>query len=187
MHGLSFCVRHLHGWRSCTFSFLPDFVAKTQNPSVPVSSFEEFSVLSLDDFIGGDRDKLLLCPIIALPKYLTRTEQYRLGIEGLFVLTGRCKNWVSRNTISFWLHSVITMAHVFALEEDCPSLRVRAPKVRKVAMSLLFKRNCEVHQVLKVGTWSAQSTFSSFYLRDVTHRHLDTFSIVPVVAAQQNV
>ena len=33
--------------------------------------------------------------------------------------------------------------------------------------------------------WSAQSTFSAFYLRDVTHRHLDTFSIGPVVAAQQ--
>ena len=32
---------------------------------------------------------------------------------------------------------------------------------------------------------SAQSTFSSSYLRDVTHRHLDTFSIGPVVADQQ--
>ena len=57
-------------------------------------------------------------------------------------------------------------------------------EVRKVT-SLLFKRNCAVHQVLKVGTWSAQSAFSSFCLRDVTHRHLDTFSIGPVVAAQQ--
>ena len=37
---------------------------------------------------------------------------------------------------------------------------------------------------MKAETWSAQSTFSS-YLRDVTHRHLDTFSIGPVVAAQQ--
>ena len=47
-----------------------------------------------------------------------------------------------------------------------------------------FKRNCAVHQVLKVGTWSARSTFS-FYLSDVTHRHWDMFSIGPVVAAQQ--
>ena len=54
LHGLSFCVRHLHGWSSCTFSFLPDFMAKTQNPSVPDSRFDEFSVPFLDDFIGSD-------------------------------------------------------------------------------------------------------------------------------------
>ena len=185
LHGLSFRVRHSRGWKSCTFSFLPDFVAKTQNPSVPDSHFEEFSVPVLDDFVGDDRDGLLLCPSRALRKYLSRTEQYRPGIEYLFISMGGRKKRVSCNTISFWLRSVISMAHIFALEEDCRSLRVRAYEVRKVATSLLFKRNCMVHQVLKVGTWSAQSTFSAFYLRDVTHRHLDTFSICLVVAAQQ--
>ena len=73
------------------------------------------------------------------------------------------------------------MAHASASEEDCRSLKVSAHEVRSVAMSLLFKRNCMVHQVLKAGTWSAQSTFSTFYLRDVTHRHLDTSAIGPVV------
>ena len=33
--------------------------------------------------------------------------------------------------------------------------------------------------------WSAQSTFSSFYPRDVTHKHLNTFSIGPAVMTQQ--
>ena len=152
-------------------------MAKTQNPSVPDSHFEEFSVLSLDDFAGGDRGKLLLCLIRALRKYLTRMEQYRPGIEGLFVSTGRRKKWVSRNTISFWLRLVITLAHECASEEDCRSLRVRAHEVRKEVTPLLFKRNCAVHHVLKAGTWSVQSTFSSFYLRNVTHKHLDIFSI----------
>ena len=66
LHGPSFRVRHSHGWRSCTFSFLPDFVAKTQNPCIPNSHFEEFSVPSLDNFIGDDQDELLLSPIQAL-------------------------------------------------------------------------------------------------------------------------
>ena len=35
LHCLSFRVRHSRDWRSCTFTFLLDFVAKTQNPSVP--------------------------------------------------------------------------------------------------------------------------------------------------------
>ena len=100
---------------------------------------------------------------------------------------GRRKKRVSCNTISFCLHSVISLAHASASEEDCWSLRVRAHEVRKVATFLIFKRNCAVHQVLKAGTWSAQSTFSSSYLRDVTHRHLDTFSIELVVVVDQQV
>ena len=183
---LSFHVHHSHCWRSCAFSFLPDFMAKTQNPSIPDSRFEEFSVPSLDDFIVGDRGKVLLRPIRALRKYLTQMEQYHPGIKGLFVTTGWHKKLVSHNTISFWLCPVITLAHASTSEEDCQSLRVRAKEVRKVTTSLMFKRSCTVHQVLKAGTWSAQSTFSSFYLRDVTHRHLNTFSIGPVVVAQQD-
>ena len=58
LQGLSFRVHHLCGWKSCTLLFLPDFVAKTQNPSVPDSHFEEFSVPLLDDFVGDDRDEL---------------------------------------------------------------------------------------------------------------------------------
>ena len=36
-------------------------MAKTQHPSIPYSHFEEFSVSSLDDFVGGNQDELLLC------------------------------------------------------------------------------------------------------------------------------
>ena len=77
------------------------------------------------------------------------------------------------------------MAHASTSKEDCHALRVKVHQVRKVVTSLLFKRNCVVHQVLKEGTWSSQSTFSAFYLRDVAHRHLDTFSNDPVVVAQE--
>ena len=119
---------------------------------------------SLDDFVGGDRDELLLCPIRTLRKYLSQIEQYCPSIEGLFISMGRHKKKVSCNTISFWLQSVISLAYASALEKDCLSLRVRVHEVRKVVTSLLFKKNCVVHQVLKAETWSAQSTFSSFYL-----------------------
>ena len=48
---LSYQVRYSKGWRSCTFSFLPDFVAKTQNPSMFESCFKEFTVSFLADFM----------------------------------------------------------------------------------------------------------------------------------------
>ena len=91
-----------------------------------------------------DRDELLLCPVRAFRKYLSQMKQFCPGIEILFVATGRVKERVS-------LNMVISMAHASALEEGCRSLRVRAHEVRKVAMSLLFKRHCTVHQVLKAG------------------------------------
>ena len=50
LHGLSW-IRRSRGWRSCTCLFLPDFVTKTQNPSVPDSRFKEFSIPSLDDLL----------------------------------------------------------------------------------------------------------------------------------------
>ena len=130
-------VASVLGWKSCTFSF-PDFVAMTQNPLLPDSHSEEFSVPSLDDFVGDDIDELLMCPIRALRKYQSRMEQYRPGIEGLFISMGRRKKRVSRNTISFWLLSLISMAHTSAPVEDCCSLRVRVHEVRKVATSLLL-------------------------------------------------
>ena len=43
LYSLSFQVRHSLGWRACTFSFLPNFVGKTQNSSVPDDQFVEFS------------------------------------------------------------------------------------------------------------------------------------------------
>ena len=82
---LSYHVQHLHSWGSCTFSFLTDFVVKTQNPSVPDPSFNELLVSSLDDFVGGNRDELLLCPIRALWKYLAHMDQFHLDIPFLFV------------------------------------------------------------------------------------------------------
>ena len=77
---------------------------------------------------------------------------------------GMLKKMVSCNTISFWLWSLISFAHSSALEENCWSLGVRANEVRKVAVSLLFKRNCVVHWVLKAGTWSAHAVYLALLL-----------------------
>ena len=78
LHDFSYWVRHLHDWRSCTFSFLPDFVAMTQNLAMPDPGYDEFSVPSLVDFAGGYLNELLLCPIRALWKYLLHRSSFVL-------------------------------------------------------------------------------------------------------------
>ena len=54
---------HSQGWRAFCSLFVPDFVPKTQNPSIHDPRFTEFTIPSLDDCMDGDRVELLLCPI----------------------------------------------------------------------------------------------------------------------------
>ena len=66
-------------------------------------------------------------------------------------------------------------------------LPVPSPKAQEtsgIAPSLLFKKNFAVNQVLKAGTWLHHITFTHHYLRDLSHRSLDTFHLGLVVAAQ---
>ena len=87
--------------------------------------------------------------------------------------------------ILFSIRSIMNHSYEFASKEDGRSLRVRAHKVNKVPTSSLFRRNCTILQVLKAGTWSSLSTISAFYLQYVILRHMNTFSIDPVVVAQE--
>ena len=51
LHRLSSRVRHSTGWKSCTFSFVPGFVAKTQNPLIRDFRIKEFTIPSLMEFM----------------------------------------------------------------------------------------------------------------------------------------
>ncbi|MGL5405356.1 MAG: hypothetical protein ACRDAX_00930, partial [Propionibacteriaceae bacterium] len=185
LHGLSYDVRHSRGWGSVTLDFVPNFVAKTQKPSIPDDRFESFTIPSLMDFTDNDADEMLLCPVRALRRYLKRTRHLRPECRRLFVSTGVTKKEVSKNTLSFWLREVIRRAYEADGSDDIRTSRPRAHEVRSIGPSLAFRKNFSVAQVLKAGVWSNQTTFTSFYLRDIAHRSLDTFSLGPVVAAQQ--
>ena len=51
-------------------------------------------------------------------------------------------------------------------------MRARTPEVRSIRTSLLIKI-FGVQRGLRVGAWNSQMTFTSFHLRDVTHRSMD--------------
>ena len=110
--------------RSCIFSFLPDFVAKTQNPSVYEPCFKEFTAPLLADLLDEDRDEMLLCPIRALKRYLSGTEQFRLECPSLFVSKTKTKKRVSQNVISVWIIWVISHTYQSATDEGCRTVKV---------------------------------------------------------------
>ena len=99
LHALSHRVSHSAGWSEVSFSFVPGFVAKTQDQSSHDPQFETFTIPALpksrDSPIGR-----LLCPVRAVKHYLTRTAQHRARCERLFVASGLTKKVISKNTVS---------------------------------------------------------------------------------------
>ena len=116
----------------------------------------------------------LLCPVRAVKRYRPAPPAMRT------IATGRTKKEVSKNTVSFWLRKVISLAYQLS-GKPLPSPSPLARETRGIAPSLLFKKNYAVSQVLKAGTWRRH------YLRDLSHKSLDTFHLGPVVAAQATV
>ena len=55
-----------HSWSSCHFSLVQEFVAKTRNTALQDAVFGCFSLPFLSDFMGGNREEMLLCPVQAL-------------------------------------------------------------------------------------------------------------------------
>ena len=181
LHALSHRVSHSIGWKEVSFSFVPGFVAKTQDQPSLDPRFESFTIPALPKSRDSPNGRLL-CLVRAVKYYLARTAQHRPRCKRLFVASGRTKKEISKNTVSFWLCRVISLAYQLSGKPlPTPPL---ARETRSIAPSLLFKKNYAVSQVLKAGTWRRHTTFTRHYLRDLSHKSLDTFHLGPVVVAQ---
>ena len=182
LHTLSYRVSHSRGWAEVSFSSVPGFMAKTRDPSSLAPRFEGFTVPALPN-TRNNLNGRLLCPVRLVRCYLDRTAAHRPLCKWLFVTAGRSKEEISKTTVSFWLRKTISRAYELSgAEQPVPAPRAR--ETRGIAPSLLFKKNFAVDQVLKAGMWRRHTTFTRHYLRDLAHRSLDTFHLVPVVAAQ---
>ena len=107
LHFLSYRVSHTRGWGKFSFSFIPGFVAKTQDPSSLAPRFEGFSPPALPN-ARNNRNGRLLCPLRAVRRYLDRTAAHPPRCERLFVTAGRSKKEISKTTVSFWLRKPIS-------------------------------------------------------------------------------
>ncbi|MPC69696.1 hypothetical protein E2C01_063927 [Portunus trituberculatus] len=181
LHSLMAELRHSKGLTSMTFSFAPNFLAKTQ--CLVQHSFDEFTIPALSDFVEKDEVDCLLCSVQIVCEYLHRTRDCRPACPRLLVTVSDPKRAVHPHTLSKWICQVIRRACVSVSEEQSRVLKVNAHEVRAIATSVLFRKVKSLDLVLKAGTWKSMTTFASFYLRDVTHRCLDTFFLGPVVSA----
>ena len=151
-----------------SLSFVPGFVAKTQDQSSFDPRFESFTIPALPKSSSFPNGRLL-CPVRAVKRYLDRTAQRRPQCEWLFIATGRTKKEVAKNTVSFWLRKVISLAYQLSGKPlPSPSPSPLARETPGIAPSLLFKKSYAVSQVLKAGTGRRHTTFTCHYLRDLS-------------------
>lgn len=188
IHALTYLVDHTEGWKTITLHFDPSFVAKTQKPSDPSTQLTTVTIPALAPSVEEGLPDRSLCPVRALRYYLDRTAASRPGRRRLFIPNqlGRTKD-ISKATLSHWVQEVIREAYSEATNEDARLSLKKASvhELRAMSTSLLFHKNQSLSDVMAAACWKGSSTFSSFYLRDVSLTSEGLSSLGPIVAAQE--
>ncbi len=135
---------------------------------------------------GGIPDRTL-CPVRALKAYLDATASIRKERLRLFIsVQPNRKSEISRDTISRWLVETIQAAYKHAQSDSSAQVLagVTGHQVRAMATSWLAFSGASPSEIKEAAFWKGQSTFSSFYLRDLCVQEGEIFSLGPLVAAQ---
>lgn len=167
---------------SVSLRFLPEFLAKTQDPS---SSLPSVTVRSLSDILARDDEDRKLCPVRALSYYLARSNPRRKNQRRLFIsLNEEYSRDIAAGTVSRWISATIVQAYQSSAQ-SMSALNPRAHEVRALATSAAFQQSVALHQVLAAAFWRSENPFINHYLRDLRSRRLDGSFTVSFVAAQE--
>ena len=80
---------------------------------------------------------------------------------------------IASPTITRWIKTVIVDAHRLVKDQDIKLEGVKAT-------SLAFK-NASLEQVLEMGGWTNHSTFTSYYLRDLSRQNENQYRLAPIL------
>ena len=183
LQALSASVGHSQDWSDVKLSFVPGFRPKTDSARRPMA--RSLLIPALPPSVGEQVSDLRLCPVRALRTYLDKTAASRPGVSRLFVSVRNVSRPMSKNAISFFLRQAILLAFQDVSEDVRTFSKVQAREIRALASSTLFRKNMSLSDIRDSAIWRSESTFISFYLRDVSHTFLDISSLGPVVAARR--
>ena len=168
-----------------TLRLAVEFLAKNQAPDEVRRPFE---IRALAHRVQPDMPDASLCPVRALKIYVERAQPIRRGRRRLFLsLQQNSSREVSKDTISRWIVTIITQALQKAGGDR--NLRaiagVSAHQVRSMASSWAAFCGADLESVKRSVFWKGQSTFSSFYLRDLAAQVGQISALSPLIAAQR--
>ena len=178
------------GLSSCKSNFVlafdRNFVSKTRQ----TTKLSERHVVLPALHEEGD-DVQLLCPVRAIVVYLERTKQVRSqhNPKKLFISykSGFEGHDVSTQSISRWIQQAIKWSYLAAAShgEMLKVHKIKAHDVRAFATSVAFERNVSLADIMAAACWRCHTTFTSYYLRDLSLQSNDLYKLGPIVAAQQ--
>ena len=162
----------------------PAFLTKNQRlePAPPVV------IRALQPLLADPTDPdYRLCPVRALTHYIRRTKERRGSCFRLFLpIRADDSNRLSPDSISRWIRSAIKKAYETAGQSDHFKglAGVSAHEVRALSTSWAAFNNVPTAEILKAAYWNNETTFSSFYLRDMSAQASQLEALGPIASAQ---
>ena len=165
------------------------FLAKNHQTSTGRGRFQGFWIKSMADYLGADMHDVdgTLCPVRAMTEYMERTKNSRKDIRQLLLAVPRSKSHkikpANKNTISSWIKHVVGEAYLNVPDDSPYRLDRSAHEVRALAASLCAYKNVAIDSILAQCRWQRESTFSSFYLREMRGTEDGMHRLPPFMAA----
>lgn len=186
IHALQKNVKFSQDWARMTLFPSPDFISKTQFTVNKGKPMDPVVVEALAPHLGPnlEEDKCL-CPVRCLKVYLARTRELRTNKKLLFVSwEERYSADIKKNTITGWMRDFLV--NIFKSNNSNAALLAKRPvhEIRAMASSLAFYGSVGLDDVVQACTWSSQSTFIDFYLRDLTLQSDELYSLCPLSVAR---
>ena len=162
------------------------FVPKTQAAlEATGKAFSPILLPSLSSTLAKDDPDSFFCPVRAYHAYLHRTKPFRGSRNSLFLpaQAGR-KSDLKVNTLTSWTKRLISDVYQTANPQTKRLYNIRPHAIRGLATSLAEASGASMADILRAGTWTNHTTFSSFYLSDATVLRDNLKRLSPLVVAQ---
>lgn len=137
------------------------FLAKTQTLN---KAWEPIYIPSFDSFATDSMD-LKLCPCRALKMYVNKTKDIRKSNRLFVTYQENNHKEASKDSIARWIVSTVRFAYENADKDTLKT--VRAHDTRRLSTSWALFNGVSSSEILKAAHWSSETTFTSFYLKDV--------------------
>ena len=182
-------VSHTANWDQVTIEVIPEFISKTAVRESGATRFRSITIPALTPFAGPDLPEgKLLCPVRAIKCYLARTKEFRQQQRRLFISYQRNRKLdVGVNTISIWVKALLKLVYELADEQSSFLTGRTTHAIRALASSWAFYKNVSVEQILRSCSWKNQTTFTSFYLKNLYQIKEEMHVLGPLVVAQSKV
>ena len=178
---------HSDHWMSCTIYSDPTFVSKTHVPSRG-TGMPPLVIPALPRAADplADEDGAVLCPVRAVNVYTHRVEceLERGARRKLFIShSHKHKGELSAATLAFWIRDTVLQCYKRSSIPVQQQFKVTPHALRGFATSWAVTNRANVADVMGAAMWRAPTTFTTFYLRDVTNIVADMNRVGPVVSA----